>query len=42
MNKCYIMFRKIIKWFNLKLGWFFVNGRKSDNWGETIKDKYKD
>ena len=34
------MFRKIAKWFDLNVGWIFVNGRKRD-WGEDyLKEKY--
>ena len=34
------MFRKITKWFEMNLGWIFVNGRKRDWWGEYLKGKY--
>ena len=29
-----------IKYFELKFGWFFVNGRKRESWRKYIKDKY--
>jgi hypothetical protein len=25
-------------WFNLKFGWFFVNGRKQSKWYKTLED----
>ena len=25
-------------WFNLKFGWFFVNGRKKSKWYKTLED----
>jgi hypothetical protein len=28
------------KWFEINLGWFFVNGRKQDQWIEYLKNKY--
>jgi hypothetical protein len=28
------------KWFELNLGWFFVNGRKQDSWTRYLKKKY--
>ena len=33
---CYLFNR----WFELKLGWFFVNGRKIDSYNEELKEKY--
>lgn len=29
-----------IKWFEINLGWFFVNGRKRDRWGKYLREKY--
>jgi hypothetical protein len=29
------------KWFEINLGWFFVNGRKQKVWREYLKKKYK-
>lgn len=37
-----IMFDKFVKWFELNLGWFFINGRKQSDWSEYLKNKYKD
>lgn len=31
---------KIKKWFDLKIGWFFVNGRKQEDWRKYLRDKY--
>lgn len=31
---------KLNRWFELNLGWFFVNGRKQDSYREYLKDKY--
>tara|TARA_A100001037_G_C15152011_1_gene639938 strand:+ start:835 stop:963 length:129 start_codon:yes stop_codon:yes gene_type:complete len=31
---------KITEWFDIHLGWFFVNGRKHDEWYEYINEKY--
>ena len=28
------------KWFEINLGWFFINGRKQNQWGEYLRDKY--
>jgi hypothetical protein len=35
-----IMCKKIMKWFELNLGWFFVNGRKQEMYVEYLKNKY--
>jgi hypothetical protein len=32
--------KKIIKWFELNLGWFFVNGRKQEEWANYLREKY--
>ena len=29
------------KWFEINLGWFFINGRKQEQWNEYVKEKYK-
>ena len=34
-------FYRINKWFELNLGWFFVNGRKQEVWEEYLRKKYK-
>ena len=31
---------KINRWFEIKLGWIFVNGRKREDWNKYLKDKY--
>lgn len=31
---------KINRWFDINLGWLFVNGRKAEEWEKYIKDKY--
>jgi len=31
---------KFVKWFNLKLGWIFVNGRKIDHWENQLREDY--
>jgi|TARA_R110002020_G_scaffold452836_4_gene667391 hypothetical protein len=33
--------KKVIRWFELNLGWFFINGFKRDDWEEYLKEKYK-
>ena len=30
----------MIKWFEINLGWFFINGRKQKQWNEYLKQKY--
>lgn len=35
-----IMCYKIKRWFEMKWGWFFVNGRKRDEWAEYLRNKY--
>jgi hypothetical protein len=32
---------KFSKWFDLNLGWFFINGFKRDEWQEYLERKYK-
>ena len=34
------MGNKFEKWFDLHLGWFFVNGRKQEAWFKQMKKKY--
>lgn len=31
---------KLKKWFDIKLSWFFVNGRKADEHYEYLRKKY--
>lgn len=35
------MLKKIEKWFDLNLGWIFVNGRKREAWENYLSKKYK-
>ena len=35
------MLKKLNRWFELNLGWFFINGRKQEQWNEYLKNKYK-
>ena len=37
IKKIYYIFNR---WFEIKIGWFFVNGRKIGSYNETIKEKY--
>jgi hypothetical protein len=30
----------MVKWFEINLGWFFVNGRKQEQWNNYLKRKY--
>tara|TARA_Y100000296_G_C5152798_1_gene247356 strand:+ start:1330 stop:1458 length:129 start_codon:yes stop_codon:yes gene_type:complete len=32
---------KLSKWFDLNIGWFFINGFKREEWQEYLKEKYK-
>jgi len=32
--------KKLIKWFEMNWGWFFINGRKQASWAEYLRDKY--
>lgn len=36
------MCNKILKWFELKWGFLFINGNKQEYWEEYLKNKYKD
>jgi len=36
------MLKKLNRWFELNWGWFFINGRKQEQWSEYLKNKYKD
>lgn len=36
------MKKKIVRWFEMNWGWFFVNGRKQAAWAEYLRKKYKD
>ena len=28
------------KWFEINLGWFFINGMKQEEWMNYLKEKY--
>jgi hypothetical protein len=28
------------KWFDLNIGWFFINDHKQEDWRERLKEKY--
>ena len=30
----------MIKWFEINLGWFLINGRKQQKWNKYLKQKY--
>lgn len=32
--------KNFIKWFELNVGWFFINGFKRDEWQEYLDEKY--
>jgi hypothetical protein len=33
--------KKIEKWLDLNIGWFFVNGYKREAWQRYLRKKYK-
>jgi hypothetical protein len=33
--------KKVIKFFEIHFGWFFMNGRKQEMWNQYLKQKYK-
>lgn len=33
---------KINKWFEINVGWFFVNGQKVDWYNNYLKEKYNE
>lgn len=33
--------KKIEKWLDLNVGWFFVNGHKREAWQRYLRKKYK-
>lgn len=35
-----IMWYKFNKWFEINLGWFFINGRKQEQWYRYLRKKY--
>jgi hypothetical protein len=34
------LYNKLYKWFELNVGWFFINGYKALEYEEYIKNKY--
>jgi len=36
------LLKRINRWFEINCGWFFINGRKREEWDNYIRDKYKD
>ena len=32
--------KKFEKWFDLNVGWFFINGYKQEEWIERLREKY--
>jgi hypothetical protein len=32
--------KRLEKWFDMNLGWFFTNGNKQEAWCERLKQKY--
>lgn len=32
--------KRLEKWFDLNLGWFFINGKKQEKYCELLKEKY--
>lgn len=35
------LLHKLIKFFETKIGWFFINGRKQNKFSKYLKNKYK-
>ena len=29
------------RWFDINLGWFFINGRKQEKWFDYLREKYE-
>jgi hypothetical protein len=34
--------KRFKRWFDLNLGWIFINGRKQEEWREYLKKEYGD
>jgi hypothetical protein len=32
--------KRLVKWFEMNFGWFFLNGRKQAAWAEYLRKKY--
>ena len=39
-SKITVIKETIVRWFELNIGWFFVNGNKTDQWNDYLKEKY--
>jgi len=35
------IFKKIGRWFDLNLGWLFINGNKTEQYRKFLKEKYE-
>jgi len=35
-----IMLKRLEKWFDLNLGWFFINGNRQEDWANHLREKY--
>ena len=36
------LIKRLQKWFDLNLAWFFINGSKQEKWRENLKVKYSE
>jgi len=34
------LIKRFEKWFDLNIGWFFINDHKQEDWQERLKEKY--
>lgn len=34
------LIKNFIKFFEIRIGWFFINGRKMKDWEDYIEEKY--
>jgi hypothetical protein len=39
LKKMRNMWYKLNRWFELNLGWFFINGRKQLSWAERLRSE---
>lgn len=37
-----IILYKIYRFFELHIGWFFINGQKREQWDQYLREKYED
>lgn len=42
MNKLIKFIKRLEQWFETNCGWFFVNGRKQEEYQERLRSKYKE